>query len=437
MSLTDIPMPQDTKLYEASNNQILEPRISVQSLSFSEANGGYTNTKQKEYIWTFYNQKCHQYNTGFNNIDIASTRGATYYNLNGFDYGFKYRLLNKQSPTVSFLPLIKATDSDYYGAPTNVNLVNLGGNSYQVNQYTVFLSNTLEINDLLLLRNQTNAAENKVYRVTNVQGVLLTIYDDSSDSYDTTGIASINEALTQNQDYIFTRAKVVDRYGTAYYGLYYDGSNKYWVSQTLGLNLQYCDYGISFASELVAYEINFSVFSAKNVYPAVGETIAINITTNGSGSLGGKTTGIYSIVRIANAKVYFVPIYPSYVFIHQFVKVGYDLDTLSANAVWFVNPQTTTSENYLYGSVNFNFNKFELSSAVTQDPTYWGIQVGGASDTPLGFEIYTNTTANNYILNSDSFSFSLYIPTWASYEIIGHSLNINYSLNEQTFEVTN
>ncbi len=435
MSLTDIPMPQDTKLYEASNNQILEPRISVQTLNFSEANGGYTNTKQKEYIWAIYNQKCSQFNLSFNNINISSTRGATYYNLDGFDYGFKYRLINKQSPTISFLPVISATDSDFYGAPTNVNLVSLGGNSYQVNQYTVYFSNTLHIDDLVLLRNQTNPVENKVYRVTNVQGVLLTIYDDSSDSYATTGIASINEALTQDQNYIFTRAKVIDRYGTAYYGLYYDGSNKYWVSQTLGLNLPNCNYGISFSSELTAFELNFSLFSAKNIYPKVGENIAINILTDGSGSLGGKTSGIYSIVRIVNAKVYFVPIYPAYVFIHQFVKIDYDMDTLSENALWIVNPQTTTSDNYLYGSVNFNFAKLELSSTILQDPTYWGIQVGGANQTPLGFEIYTNATANNYILNSDSFSFSMYIPTWASNEIIGHSLNINYSLSEQTFEV--
>jgi hypothetical protein len=134
------------------------------------------------------------------------------------------------------------------------------------------------------------------------------------------------------------------------------------------------------------------------------------------------------ITKIVNGFVYIQPIYPDYVFIHQFFEVGYDLTTLSSNVIWYVNPATVTSSNYLYSSVFFNFLTLNISS-VTNTPSLWARQVGAASDTVLGVTIYTRLVNNNYLRNSDIFSMAIKPPTWTENVVEGLSLSLSYNTN--------
>jgi hypothetical protein len=350
----------------------------------------------------------------FDDKNVSSIRNSTYYSLNGFDRGFDYRFLNYNSPTVCFFPLVSATDKS-----TNVTLTAIGSNYYQIASYTSVLSNTLNLNDLILLKNQTTNSENKIYRVTTITGINLTVYDDSSDT------ASVNSLLTQNQSYIFTRVKVSDQYGDSFYGLY-NTSGYFWVSQTANLKLTSADYGITLSSELSENKLNASLFSSVSL--ELNQVVAVNVLTDGAGSLGGKTSGLYLITKIVNGFVYIQPIYPDYVFIHQFFEVGYDLTTLSSNVIWYVNPATVTSSNYLYSSVFFNFLTLNISS-VTNTPSLWARQVGAASDTVLGVTIYTRLVNNNYLRNSDIFSMAIKPPTWTENVVEGLSLSLSYNTN--------
>ncbi len=427
MSVTDIPLPQNTSLYEASNNQIVEPRLSLTEIVGSGNNNSYSNFYSKQYILNLYSQNVNEINLILNDKNISCTRGPNYFNLNGFDFGFDLRFLNQQSPTICFAPLIQAKDLD-----KNVPLASTAlPNTYTISNYTSYLSNNLNVNDLILLRNQTTNAQNKIYRVVAINASSLTVYDDTSDTYFSTGLPSINVILSQNQNYIFTRVKVEDSLGVFYYGLYNTGG-LYWVSQTAGLQLNTADYGISFNTELSSDTIAYNVFSNASITPQLNEVIAINVLTNGSGSTGGKTSGLYLITKITNALVYFQPIYPSYVFIQQFVKIKYDLDLLQENQVWYVNPETVGANNYLYATVFFNFNKLALSSTVINSPINWALQTGGANDEVLGFSLFMNDVNNNYIKNSDSFSIAVSPPTWSEGEIEGLNLKINYSTNTLT-----
>jgi len=264
--------------------------------------------------------------------------------------------------------------------------------------------------------------------VLSINGNTITVYDDSNDSFSGTGLASINVILNQNQDYIFTRVKVADLSGEYYYGLYNTGGF-FWAPQTLGLQLPTADYGISFNNELPANNLNYSIFSAQNLSPSLNEVIAINVLTNGAGSLGGKTSGLYLITKITNGKVYFQPIYPSTIFIQQFFKVKWDLDLVSANQVWYVNPDTTMGNNYLYSTVNFSFSKLNINSTISENPSSWALQTGGANDTVIGFTVLPNDVNNNYIKQSDSFSIAIKPPTWTSGSVEGLLLNANYTTN--------
>jgi len=424
MSVTDIPLPQDTQLYESANNEILEPRLSVFEISGSGNNGDFVNTYSKQYKLNLYNQNVSEINILINDKSVSSTRGPIYYNLNGFDYGFDFRFLNNQNPTICFAPSLQAKDLG-----TNVTLTSTATPyTYTVSDYTSVLSNSLLADDLFLLRNQTNNLQNKIYRVLEVNGNQLTIYDDSNDSYAATGKASINAILSQNQEYIFTRVKVVDSLGTFYYGLY----NSYgytWAPQTLGLQLPEADYGITFNSELLKNELNYSVFSAQSLSPQINQVIAINISTNGSGSLGGKTSGLYLITKISNAKIYFQSIYPSVIFIHQFFKVKWDMDVLLADQTWYVNPNTTMAGNFSYSTVNFSFNKLDINGTITSSPSTWALQTGGTNDIVIGFTIFPNDVNNQYIKQSDSFYVAIKPPTWTSDKVEGLILNVNYETN--------
>jgi len=334
--------------------------------------------------------------------------------LNGFDQGFDFRFLNYSSPTVCFFPLIAATDLN-----TNVTLTSIGSNYYQILSYSSFLSNTVVENDLVLLKNQTSNSQNKVYKVTSVTGITITVYDDSSDS------VSINYLLSQDQSYIFTRAKVSDQYGDSYYGLYNTGGY-YWVSQTSSLKLPDADFGITLNNELSENKLNSSIFSGLTL--ELNKIVAINVLTNGSGSIGGKTSGLYLINKIANGFVYVQPIYPDYVFIHQFFKVLYDTNTQSSNVIWYVNPATVSTSNYLYSSVFFNFSTLNIT-AVVSNPLLWAKQVGGANSSVLGVCLYTSYANNNFIKNSDIFSMAIKPPTWTENIVEGLSLNLQYNTN--------
>jgi hypothetical protein len=428
MNATDIPLPQDTQLYESVNNEILTPRLSVTNISGSTLLGSFNNPPFKQYKLNLYSQSVSEINISINDKSISSMRGGIYYNLNGFDYGFDYRFLNNQSPTVCFLPEIQAKDLD-----ANVALNLVASNTYTISDYESVLSNSLLVNNLILLRNQTAASQNKVYRVQEVNGEQITVYDDSDDNWEDTGSGSINAALFQNQEYIFIRAKVVDLLGTFYYGMYNLAPNPdwrfWWVSQTQSVHLPKANYGVTLNSELARNELNYSIFSAQNLKPQINEVVAINIATNGNGSVGGKTSGLYSITKISNAKVYFQPIYPSVIFIHQFFKVEWDMDSLLSNQVWYVNPATVTNSNYLYSTVNFSFSKLDINSTTLSDPERWAKQGGGANDIVLGFTIYPNDVNNNFIKQSDSFYFEIRPPTWPDINVEGLSLKVNYETN--------
>jgi hypothetical protein len=426
MNVTDIPLPQDTQLYESANNEILAPRLSVMNISGSGNSGEFSDIYNKQYKLNLYSQNVSEIRISINDKSVSSTRAPIYYNLNGFDYGFEYFFLNNQSPTVCFLPEIQAKDLD-----TNVTLTpTLSAYTYTISDYESVLSNSLLVNNLILLRNQTSASQNKIYRVQEVNGGQITIYDDSDDTWEDTGSGSINIALLPISDHIFVRAKVVDSLGIFYYGLYnVPYGNFSWVSQTQGVQLPKANYGVTLNSELAKNELNYSIFAAQNLQPQINEVVAINVSTNGSGSLGGKTSGLYLITKIASTKVYFQPVYPSVIFIHQFFKVEWDMDLLVSDQVWYVNPATVTSSNYLYSTVNFSFNKLELNSAILANPESWARQTGGAEDTVLGFTIYTNDVNNNFIKQSDSFSFTTRPPSWTEFSVEGLSLNINYETN--------
>jgi len=424
MNATDIPLPQNTSLYEALNNEIIEPRLSLTEISGNGNSGAYSSFYSKQYILNLYNQNVNEINLTINDKNVSSTRGPIYYGLNGFDYGFDLRFLNNQAPTICFAPVIQAKDLN-----TNVPLTATASpNTYTISNYTSYLSNNLTINNLIILRNQTTNSQNKIYRVLSLNGNLLTVYDDYNDTYSGTGKPSINAILNQNQNYIFTRVKVDDSLGVFYFGLYNTGGF-YWSSQTAGTQLESADYGISFNSELSSNTILLSVFTAQNLSPQPNEIIAINITTNGSGSLGGKTSGLYRITKIYNNLVYFQPIYPSYIFIHQFTKVKFDLDILQSDQVWYVNPETVGANNYLYATVNFNFNRLTIDSLITNAPASWALQTGGANDEVLGFTLFLNKVNNNYILNSDAFLIGIYAPTWCEGKVEGLNLSINYATN--------
>jgi hypothetical protein len=195
------------------------------------------------------------------------------------------------------------------------------------------------------------------------------------------------------------------------------------------VHLPKANYGVTLNSELARNELNYSIFSAQNLKPQINEVVAINIATNGNGSVGGKTSGLYAITKISNAKVYFQPIYPSVIFIHQFFKVEWDMDSLLSNQVWYVNPATVTNSNYLYSTVNFSFSKLDINSTISSNPETWAKQGGGANDIVLGFTIYPNDVNNNFIKQSDSFYFEIRPASWPEWNVEGLSLKVNYETN--------
>lgn len=430
--MNNIPLPQDTRLYYTDGTSILEPRVSIESFSDSSANGSYDDLKNSKMLFALSSQSTDEIKTYINDKNVSSTRSGLYYGLNGFDQGFEFRFINYSSPTVCFLPEINATDSNIDGEGVNVNLVSTGGGYYTIANYSLYLSNQLSIGDLILLKTQTNANQNLIYRVYEINEPNITVYDDSSDSYYSTGSPSVNLALSQNQDYIFVRAKINDRYGVSYYGLYNTSGNQ-WASQTAGIKQNNADYGIILSSELNSNTLNANLFLTSGLSPQLNQIIAINVNSSGGGVTGGKSSGTYIITKISNGLIYIEPDYQPYVFIHQFVKVDQNITSGTQNETWYVDPETTQGSNYVYGSVNFRFLVYAQPSA--SDPSEWALQVGGANDNIVGFPLYTEEYNDSSIIkHSDIFSFSIKPPTWSSGKVIGLSIEANYSTNAITVQ---
>ncbi len=401
----EIPLPQSVKLYKVED---VTPPLSVDSIESTSSSGSFNNISSDTYYYKLYSVNRQNLRLTFDEKNVSCTRSPSYYSIDGFTNGVECRFINTESPTVSFAPLIKAQDKN-----VNVPLFTVATNTYTVDNYTNYLSNTLNIYDLVLLKNQTNNSENVIYRVQNINGLTLTLYNDILDT------SSINYLLSQNQNTIFTRVKVTDSVGDYYYGL--DNTSGYkWISQAKGIHLEDVDFGISLNQELSCNELPYSLFSGTNIKK--GDKFAVNVLTNGSGSLGGKTTGIYYVSSISEGIVYLSPIYPSYVFVHQFTRVKYNIST-NEKDIWYVNPQALNGTNYLYNTVNFNFLSYNISSIINA-PNSWGLQVGSANDTVLGFSIFTSKTYNKFITLTDKFKMAIKSPTWSEGEIRGLDLNL-------------
>jgi hypothetical protein len=409
----NIPLPQDTKLYQVSNGAIVNPRLSVETLKDTCTYSSYSNLQNNLYIFEIYSQNVDELYLKFDDKAVSSIAGTnSYYDLDGFDYSFDFRFLNLSSPTICFLPQIRATDTG-----VNVGSINGPGLSSIISLSNLSYTG-LSTNDYVLLTNQTATSQNVVYRVTAVSSSTVTVYNDPL----------INTVLDQNPNYIFTRAQVSNANGVFYYGLLNSQitQNYQWVSQTKGLKLATADYGITLSAELTSNNIPINTFSVNGVSPLIGQIIAINVLPT---TTGGKTSGVYKITNITNNLAYIAPIYPQYLFIQQFVKVSNDFSTKQP-AIWIVNPNFLGANNYYYSAQPFAFSTYRVTS-IQSNPSLWARQVGTYNDTVLGFSLFTNYNNNNYLQASDIFSVCESIPQWVANgaSINGLNLNLSYSTN--------
>lgn len=401
---TDIPMPQELRLYEVVNGSIVEPRLSIESFSNTCTAGNYSSTSTQQFTFILYNQNTNSMQLNLQNSNVSFIGANSYFGIDGFANGLECRLVNYSSPTIVFLPLVKATD----------NYVNIDLTTMIINSENLTNSN-LALNDLILLTTQSVTTENIVYKVIARTGTQITV----------SPATTINTTLTQNQNRIFVRAKVIDDLGTRYFGLY-NTTSYLWSSQTISTKLTNADYGLTLSSELSSNQISLSYFSNNSITPEINEIIAINIPG------GGKTSGIYQITRIAGGLVTIVPIYPPYLFVHQFVKVSIDLNTLRPS-VWYVNPVSLLGVTKLYSSTPFEFLVFDFSFASSAGN--WGLQVDGVKNDCIGMTLFTDCVNNNYITQSDIFSFCVKTPSWVgSGPFEGLGLNVLYDTNTISVE---
>jgi len=49
MNYSDIPLPQDVRLYQVANNQVLEPKLSLLSISDNGNNNTFMNLQNKHF----------------------------------------------------------------------------------------------------------------------------------------------------------------------------------------------------------------------------------------------------------------------------------------------------------------------------------------------------------------------------------------------------
>jgi hypothetical protein len=403
-----VPLPQGTKLYQVTNNTIATPRISLNSLNGNCTWPLYSDSQYQQYLFQSYSQSFNTMYISINDKSVSAFRTGLYNSLNGFDNGFNYRFLNYSSPTITFLPLISATDNGAY-----VPIVSQGSNIFTLQNWQTYLNNSnLQINNSILLTSQGSSylSQNSFYRITALSGSTITLYNDPS----------ITQMFNQNQNYIFTRALVNNGQNIYYYGL--NNISQYqWVSQTSDTYLGFIDYGITLSTDLSNFILPISLFTNLSISPNINQKIAINISSNGY------TSGVYVISNISNNQIYIQPIYPPYIFIHQFAKINLDLNILASN-IWYVNPQNVLGTNWLYGTVAWSFSNMN-PNLISGSVSSWGMQTGGAKDTIVGTLIYNNTLDNQYINNSDIFSFSIQIPQWTTSNSVvsGLSLNLKYS----------
>jgi len=402
-----VPIPQNTKLYQVVNGAIVSPRISTNSIACNCSASNYSDLKNNQWIYQVYNQNVSVMHLYYNDKSLSIFRPnlISYYSFDGIDPsnnnltpGLVYQFLNLNSPSVQFLPLIALLFT------TNVVITsNIISN----------LQNPPPIGSYLFLTNQTNIAQNGMYRITAINGTNVTVYLDNR----------FNTILNNTTPNVFTRIAVStsDLSSANYYGVFYNGSNYDIYTQTSEIFLGPVDYGITQAFDITSNSLSISIFSSQSITPKIGEKIALNISS------GGYTSGIYEIYKITNNLVYFQPIYPTFVFYQQFIKVKLDLITLNS-AVWYVS---TKINQILYGSGHFSFSTVDITQSILSNPSLWAAQVGLANDTIIGWPLYLNSTANPYIYNSDTFVTTVQVPTWVSNnsELIGLSLNLYYRGN--------
>ena len=420
-NFTNIPLPQDTRLYQVSGGVIVKPKISFESLIDSCSYGSYSNLQNTQLIYEVYNQNINEINLSFNDLSISSIAGAnSYFDLNGYNNGFDYRFINFSSPTVVFAPVVIATDNgsdvgNMNGAGLNT-VISANSLSYQ----------GLKGNNYILLTNQQNPLQNLIYRIVSIAGNSITVYND----------ATVNSILTQNPNYIFTRVLVSNSYGMFYYGLLnstISGIAGYnWVSQTQGLMLPSAKYGLTLYSELTSNNLSINYFSANNVVPVIGDVIAINILPQPG--QGGKTSGVYIVNSVTNNQVNISPVYPQYIFSQQFVKIQNDFSTNTPN-VWIVDPTYVGSKTYFYSAQPFAFKSYSTSNIVSS-PSLWARQVGNPNDTIVGFTLYNQYMNNSFIQNSDIFSICVSIPNWVDNNATVKGLNIKATYSTNLTNVT-
>jgi hypothetical protein len=402
-----VPIPQNTKLYQVVNGAIVSPRISTNSIVCNCSASSYSDLKNNQWLYQVYNQNVPVIHLYYNDKSLSIFRPnlISYYSFDGTDpsnnnltTGLTYRFLNLSSPSIQFLPLVSLIYT------TNITITN---------NVISNITTALQIGNYLFLANQTSTAQNGIYRVISINGSNITVYLDSR----------FNTILTNTTQNILTRIAVSssDLSSANYYGIYYNGASYDIYSQTNEIFLGFVDYGITQTVDLTGNYLPISIFNSQSITPQIGQKIALNISS------GGYTSGIYEIYKLANNLVYFQPVYSTFVFYQQFIKVALDLNTLTS-AVWLI---TNKINQTLYGSCRFSFSTMSITQSILSDPSLWATQIGLANDTIIGWPLYLNSTANPYISNSDTFITTVQVPTWVSNssELIGLSLNIYYGGN--------
>jgi len=397
-SIYEIVEPQNTSLISAGNSY----RDNIENLNgVATAASTYSTLSAEKYNFIFFNQNNSQCSIYIENQNLTN---GFYSNIDGFEQDIDIRFLNHDSPNVIYLPMIKSLDKNIA-----INL-SLQGNVGIISFYSSYLTTSImNINDLILLRNQSNASENKIFRVTGISTNDLIVQDD----------LKINSILNSNQNQIFIRAYSYDLNEDYYLGLI-NSDGYHWCRQEICLELSTCDYGLRLDNEIVNNQIERYHFpSFINI--KIGEKVAISINGRGFSS------GIYQITQINNNFVQLNNISPQKLFAHQYVKIKYDF-ALQTKSIWFVNPDCLNNAQQLFRYCEFNFLSYDISSIVN-NPNNWPKQVGNKNDSILGFILNNQQVEKKFVTKSDTFSFGIKVPSWVTDNSIlsGMQLKINYS----------
>ncbi len=74
MNVGNIPLPQDTRLYEALNCEIIEPRSGISVFSLRGNNNSYIDFRPNQLKYSFYSQTLEQFNLFFDDKNIYSKK---------------------------------------------------------------------------------------------------------------------------------------------------------------------------------------------------------------------------------------------------------------------------------------------------------------------------------------------------------------------------